>query len=143
MILPRMRTGDKSIQSLNPMGKTMLHQKVQSTIGRWWFGTGIEYFKNFISPKSAVLLKQDFKHPPSRRSQLQPGLAAMAVRGCYTCLDTVLVVMGFKTDHSGLICYTITFIKPLSYERGLLCCVLLLLFFFSVPRHCVPMRHVL
>lgn len=111
MVFAGMGAGDKGVQPLDPMGKAVLHQKIKRAIGGWRLGAPVQHFEDLVGPKGTVFLKQDFQHPFARRGQLQSGVPAMGICSCDTRRDAMFVVMGFESDHSGLICYNITSIK--------------------------------
>ena len=118
MLLSGMRAGDESVQPLDPMRKPVCHQEIQRPIGRRRLGAFPQDLKDLIGPKRAVPFQQNLKHTPPRGRKLQPGLAAMAVRRRHPGGNAMLVVVSFKSDHSGLICYTITNIKRLAQTNG-------------------------
>ena len=118
MFFSGMRTGDESVQSLDPVGEAVFHQEVQSAVGRGRLCPLVQHFEDFIGPKRAVFLQKDFQHAPTRRGQLQTRASTMAVCRSDTGRNAVFVVMGFESDHSGLICYNITFINPLCLIEG-------------------------
>lgn len=111
MRLAGVGAGDKGVQTFNPMGKTVTDQKFQCTVSRWWLCPFSQNIKDFIGPHGAVFFQKNLQNPPARRRQLQPCRAAMVISGGDRFTDAMLVVMSFKSDHRGLICYTITHIK--------------------------------
>lgn len=105
-------TGNEGIQTLDPMCKTMPHQKVERTIchGRLRpHPVSPQNVQDIIRPDGPVLLEQYFHNPPTDRSQMQVVDIALHI-DCRDCgINTVGMVMFFKSDgcHEDLICYNI------------------------------------
>lgn len=81
MILAGMSAGGKRIQPLDAMRQTLLHQKIQRAIrnrGLVAKAFGRQPVKDVVSAQCAVVLQQDFKHPPPDRCQ--PRAASVADR---------------------------------------------------------------
>ena len=101
MGLPRMHAGNKSVQALDLVYKSMLCQEIKGAIGDRRLGSKsrlTQPVQDRICPKRPVFLKQQFQHLSSHWRQTQTFLCTVRLGGGQHLVDAGVVVMLLKSQ---------------------------------------------